>query len=97
MTGYSQWSTASYFLQCLVLWRCGTVVRVLLRAVHGVHVLPCTIADLLGLVRELLNVAICLARAESPYRAGQPLPQRVPGAFGAWGAVRTQGLAGAWL
>lgn len=51
---------------------------------HGVHVLPCAIAVLLVLVGELLNVSICFARAESTYRAGQPLPQRVPRAFGAW-------------
>lgn len=76
-------SIASYFLQCLVLWRRCTVVRVLLRAVH-VHVLPRAIAVLLVLVGELLNVAVCFAGAEPPYRAGQPLPQCVPGAFGAW-------------
>ena len=64
---------------------------------HGVHVLPGALAVLLVLVGKLLNMAVSLSGAEPPHGAGQPLPQRVPGAFGAWRAVRTQGLAGAWL
>lgn len=87
----------TYFLQRLILGCSGTVIRVLLRTVHGIHVLPCALAVLLMLVGQFLHVAIGFARAEPPHGAGQPLPQRVPWAFRARGAVGTQGLARARL
>lgn len=87
----------TYLLQRLILGRCGAVIRVFLRAVHGVHVLSRSLAVLLVLVGQFLHVAVGFAGAEPPHGAGQPLPQRVPRAFGAGGAVRTQGLARARL
>lgn len=87
----------SYFLQGLILWCGGAVVRVLLRAGNRVHVLPRAVTVLLMLVGELLDVAISFTGAEPPNRTRQPLPQSVSRTFGTRGAVRTQGLAGAGL
>lgn len=87
----------SYFLQRLILGRSGAVIRVFLRAVHSIHVLSRSLTVLLMLVGQFLHVAVGFARAEPPHRAGQPLPQCVPWAFRAGGAVGTQGLAGARL
>lgn len=94
---FSRWSAAPHLLQGLVLRRGGAVVRVLLRAVHGVHVLPGAVAVLLVLVGELLDVAVRFARTEPAHGAGQPLPQGVARALGPRRAVRAQGVAGARL
>lgn len=77
----------THFFQRLVLGRSGAVIRVFLRAVHSVHVLSCSLTVLLMLVGQFLHMAIGFARAEPPHRAGQPLPQCVPWALGAGGAV----------
>lgn len=90
-------SSRCYLLQSFILWSGGTVVWVLLWAGHHVHVLPCAVAVLLVLVGEFLDVTISFTGAKPPYRACQPLSQSIPGTFGSWWAVRTQGLAGARL